>query len=68
RLVRALENRAVAYGCRRARLLVEHDNPRAAGLYTRLGYRPSGTALDRWPVAGSRTYVTVCAVVERDLS
>lgn len=66
-LVRALEQRAADRGCRTARLGVEHDNPRAAALYRRLGYRERGTELDAWPVAGGRTYVTVCTVLERDL-
>lgn len=67
RLIRALEDRASARGCTRVRLLVEHDNPRAAALYRRLGYLEAGSALDRWPVAGGRTYVTVCRVLERSL-
>jgi ribosomal protein S18 acetylase RimI-like enzyme len=67
RLVRALEQRAAAYGCAQVRLGVEHDNPRAIALYRRLGYRESGTQLESWPVAGGRTYVTVCTVLERRL-
>lgn len=66
-LVRALEQRAAERGCQRVRLLVEHDNPRAAALYRRLGYVECGSALDHWPIAGGRTYLTVCTVVERPL-
>jgi len=46
---------------------VEHDNPRAAALYWRLGYRETGTVLDSWPVAGGRTYVTICTVMTKPL-
>lgn len=67
RLIRALEDRAAKRGCTRARLLVEHDNPQAAALYRRLGYRESGSVVDQWPVAGGRSYVTVSRVLERDL-
>jgi ribosomal protein S18 acetylase RimI-like enzyme len=67
RLIRALEDRAGEQGARRVRLSVEHDNPRALRLYRRLGYRPYGSAVESWPVAGNRTYVTVCRLLERDL-
>ena len=68
RLVAALEKRVSARGLSRARLTVEHDNPRARALYQRLGYREVGGRVESWPVAGGRTYVTVTAVLERDLS
>ena len=68
RLVAALEKRIRARGLSRARLSVEHDNPRARALYLRLGYREVGGRVESWPVAGGRTYVTVTAVLERDLS
>jgi ribosomal protein S18 acetylase RimI-like enzyme len=67
-LVGALEARAVEAGCTRAAISVEHDNPRAARLYRRLGYREVGTELESWPGGGNRTYVTVCAVLEKQLA
>jgi ribosomal protein S18 acetylase RimI-like enzyme len=67
-LVAALERRAVEAGLDTSRLTVEHDNPRAAALYRRLGYREVGGTLESWPVTGGRTYVTVCAVLERRLA
>lgn len=66
-LIRELEDRARRRGCDRVELGVEHDNPRAAALYRRLGYVECGTELDGWPVAGDRTYVTVCTVLGHDL-
>jgi ribosomal protein S18 acetylase RimI-like enzyme len=66
-LVAELEDRLRTRGLATARLGVEHDNPRAARLYRRLGYREVGATLDSWPVAGGRTYVTVNALLERDL-
>lgn len=67
RLIAALEAEALARGRRQARLTVEHDNPRAANLYRRLGYAERGSALESWPVADGRTYVTVGLVFERSL-
>jgi ribosomal protein S18 acetylase RimI-like enzyme len=67
RLVRELEERLRARGLASARIGVEHDNPRAARLYRRLGYREVGVTVDSWPVSGGRTYVTVNALLERDL-
>ena len=67
RLIRALERRTVLAGRTRSRIHVEHDNPRARMLYRRLGYREIGSTLDAWPVAGGKTYVTVCTVMERAL-
>ena len=67
RLVAALEERVRRAGRQRSRLTVEHDNPRAAALYRRLGYRETGSRVESWPVAGGRRYVTVTAVLERDL-
>jgi ribosomal protein S18 acetylase RimI-like enzyme len=66
-LVRALEDRIRARGLGRARLGVEHDNPRAARLYRRLGYAEIGSALDAWPAAEGQSYVTVCAILEHRL-
>jgi len=67
RLIAALEERVRERGLARARVSVEHDNPRAAALYRRLGYGEVGSRVESWPVAGERTYVTVTAVLERDL-
>jgi len=64
-LIKALEQRVRERGRPKARLSVEHDNPRAAALYRRLGYRECGTELDSWPIAGGVTYVTVVTVLER---
>jgi len=68
RLIMELENRTVAAGRSTARLLVEHDNPRARLLYTRLGYREVASVVDGWPVAGGRRFVTVSTVMERALA
>jgi ribosomal protein S18 acetylase RimI-like enzyme len=67
-LVAALEVRARAAGLETARLTVEHDNPRAARLYRRHGYREAGSVLESWPFAAGRTYVTACTVLERSLA
>jgi ribosomal protein S18 acetylase RimI-like enzyme len=67
RLIAALEQRIADRGRSTARIEVEHDNPRAAALYRRLGYSEVGSTLDSWPTGGDRTYVTVCAVLERQL-
>jgi ribosomal protein S18 acetylase RimI-like enzyme len=67
RLVAALEKRARKRGLSRVRLGVEHDNPRALALYRRLGYQEVGSRVESWPVAGGRTYVTVSAVLQREL-
>jgi ribosomal protein S18 acetylase RimI-like enzyme len=66
-LIRALEERVVAEGRHRARIAVEHDNPRAAALYRRLGYAEAGSELQSWPAAHGTVYVTVCTVLERRL-
>lgn len=67
RLIRDLEKRTVAAGRSTARLLVEHDNPRARSLYSRRGYREVASVVDGWPVAGGRRFVTVSTVMERAL-
>jgi ribosomal protein S18 acetylase RimI-like enzyme len=66
-VIGALEQRIRERGRAVARIDVEHDNPRAAALYRRLGYRETGTVLDSWPVAGGRTYVTICTVMTKPL-
>lgn len=66
-LIRALEDRIRRRGLNIATLGVEHDNPRAAALYGRLGYHETGMALDGWDIGGGRRYVTVCTVMSRDL-
>ena len=67
RLVAALEKRVRREGRDRAKLTVEHDNPRAAALYRRLGYREAGSSVESWPVAGGRRFVTVATVLQRQL-
>ena len=66
-LIAALEDKIIDHGRPVARMLVEHDNPRARALYERLGYSEVGAALDSWPVAGGKTYVTACTIMERRL-
>jgi ribosomal protein S18 acetylase RimI-like enzyme len=66
-LIAALEKKIIDQGRPLARMLVEHDNPRARLLYERLGYSEAGATLDSWPVAGGRTYVTACTIMERRL-
>jgi ribosomal protein S18 acetylase RimI-like enzyme len=66
-LIGALEKKIIDHGRPLARMLVEHDNPRARTLYERLGYSEAGATLDSWPVAGGRTYVTACTIMERRL-
>lgn len=67
RLVRDLERAILRRGRALARVTVELDNPRAAALYQRLGYREEAAALDWWPVAGGRTYVAACTRWAQDL-
>jgi ribosomal protein S18 acetylase RimI-like enzyme len=66
-LIAALEKKIIDHGRPLARMLVEHDNPRARTLYERLGYCDAGATLDSWAVAGGRTYVTACTIMERRL-
>ena len=66
-LIAALERKIIDHGRPLARMLVEHDNPRARVLYERSGYAEAGATLDSWPVAGGRTYVTACTIMERRL-
>jgi len=66
-LIAALEYKIIDHDRPLARMLVEHDNPRARTLYERLGYTEAGTTLDSWPVAGGRTFVTACTIMERRL-
>jgi ribosomal protein S18 acetylase RimI-like enzyme len=66
-VIEALEQRIRARGLAQARIDVEHDNPRAAALYRRLGYREAGTVLDSWSVADGRSYVTICTVMKKSL-
>ena len=66
-LIAALEHKIIDHGRALARMLVEHDNPGARALYERLGYSEAGATLDSWPVAGGKTYVTACTIMERRL-
>jgi len=68
RLIAALEDRIVASGRSRARLSVELDNPRAADLYRRLGYRELGPVRESWPLDDGGTYVAACTLMERVLA
>lgn len=66
-LITALEQKIINHGRPIARMLVEHDNPRARALYERLGYSEAGATLDSWPVSGGKRYVTACTIMERTL-
>jgi ribosomal protein S18 acetylase RimI-like enzyme len=66
-LITALEHKIIDHGRALARMLVEHDNPEARALYERLGYSEAGVTLASWPVAGEKTYVTACTIMERRL-
>ena len=63
-LVADLELRAAASGLSTVRLAAEHDNPGAAVLYRRLGYRQLGSIVESWPDDTGRRYVTVSALLE----
>lgn len=67
-LVRALEQRCREHGAGVAKLSVEHDNPRAAGLYRRLGYRGTRTMVETWPTDKGVTWVTTCLEMVRELA
>lgn len=66
-MIADLEDRVARRGRTEARLSVELDNPAAHRLYRRLGYREHGSALDSWPVADGRRYVTVTTVLRKPL-
>ncbi|HEY9291878.1 MAG TPA: GNAT family N-acetyltransferase [Microlunatus sp.] len=67
-LIAELEERIRRRGLSRATLGVEHDNPRAAALYRRLGYSEDGLELDGWPDGPGRSYATVCFTYTKPLS
>lgn len=67
-LIRALEDAAAAAGADRTGLAVEQDNPRAAGLYRRLGYRPVSSITEVWPTEGGTERVCVSTRMEKVLS
>ncbi len=66
-LIAELEDRVRRRGRSEARLGVEHDNPAAHRLYRRLGYREHGSAVESWPIADGRRYVTVTTVLRKPL-
>lgn len=66
-MITDLERQLRARGRGEARITVEHDNPGAARLYRRLGYREFGSAVESWPVAGGRRYVTVTTLLRKRL-
>lgn len=66
-LIGALESRIVARARARARISVEHDNPRAAALYRRLGYHVDGERVESWSVGAGRRYVTTCITLAKQL-
>ncbi len=66
-LIGALEERIAARGRTFARMSVEHDNPRAAKLYRRLGYVADGERVEDWSVGGRRRYVTTCTTLVKEL-
>lgn len=66
-LINALEGRIRDRGLLRATIGVEHDNPRAAALYRRLGYRENGMTLDGWGIGDGRSYATVCYTMIKSL-
>ena len=71
-LVRAAEELARTRGLTTVGIGVGQDNPRAAGLYARLGYRPVTDYLDRWSYQDhggtTRECVDACTFLVRDLS
>src|SRR4029453_17975123 len=66
-LIAALERKIIDHGRPLARMLVEHDNPGARARYEGLGFSEVWPTLDSWPVAGGKTYVTACTIMERRL-
>lgn len=66
-LVAALEERILDRGLTRAELAVEADNPRAAALYRRLGYRTLGWRVENWPTTAGPRFVSLSTVLGRDL-
>lgn len=66
-LIGALEQEAAVRGHRRVQLSVEDDNPRAAALYRRLGYRPAGRREESWPLDDGTLHRTTTTVLRRQL-
>ncbi|HNV10318.1 MAG TPA: GNAT family N-acetyltransferase [Propionibacteriaceae bacterium] len=67
KLIDALEAKVSERGLPRVQLSVEHDNPRAASLYRRLGYGVVGSGVEHWGIDGGQTYVTVVSKMSKDL-
>ncbi len=71
-LIEAAEQRIRARGLHRAELGVEECNPRARGLYERLGYAAYGRKPEAWDEQAEdgsvRRYETVCTLMRKELS
>ncbi|SDE69831.1 Ribosomal protein S18 acetylase RimI [Auraticoccus monumenti] len=67
RLVRALEQAAAQHGRTSVQLSVEDDNPGAAALYERLGYREVGRRRESWPLDDGTTFTTTTTLLRREL-
>ncbi|GGM13062.1 hypothetical protein GCM10010129_66410 [Streptomyces fumigatiscleroticus] len=71
-LVRRAEELARRRGHTAVGLGVADDNPRAAALYARLGYRPLTAYLDRWSCTGAdgtlHEYADPCTFLVKELS
>ena len=66
-IVAHAEELATSSGFGEIRLYTNQRFAENIELYRRLGYREVGVTVDSWPVSGGRTYVTVNALLERDL-
>ena len=70
-LIQAAEQRIRGRGLHRAELGVEESNPRARGLYERLGYVAYGREPDAWdeeaPDGSISRYETMCTLMRKEL-
>lgn len=67
RLIAALEDATRDHGHTDVQLSVEDDNPRAAALYARLGYRAVGRRVESWPLDDGSLWTTTTTVLRRAL-